>query len=348
MRVAVVGYGTIGKRVADAVARQDDMRLIGVYKLTPDYEAEIAQSKGYPLYAPRDRAEAFKRAGLEVYGDLSDLIKAADIIVDASPDGAGAENKKHYVEGGRPAIFQGGEESDVAEVSFNALASYEKAIGKKYIRVVSCNTTGISRVLSSLILNGVGVKKARIFIARRGADPREYKRGPINDVVPNPATVPSHHGPDVKTVLGDIDIMTMAVAVPVTLMHMHMAYLELDGDYRRDDVLEAFAATPRILLYEAGRGFASLAQMIEWARDMGRPRGDLWEVGVVRDSVTLVDRELFLMYGVHQEAVVAPENIDAIRAASGFKDKWASIEKTDKSLGLITRGKRYGAPRNTA
>ena len=29
MRVAVNGYGVIGKRVADAVARQDDMQLVG-------------------------------------------------------------------------------------------------------------------------------------------------------------------------------------------------------------------------------------------------------------------------------------------------------------------------------
>ena len=30
--VAINGYGTIGKRVADAVAAQDDMKVIGVSK----------------------------------------------------------------------------------------------------------------------------------------------------------------------------------------------------------------------------------------------------------------------------------------------------------------------------
>lgn len=341
MRVAVVGYGTIGKRVADAVGKQDDEKLVGVFKVNPDYEAEVAHSKGYAIYAPREKKELFKKAGIDVSGDLSDLMEAADIIVDATPDGVGAENKKAYAARGKPAIFQGGEESDVADVSFNALANYEKAVGKRYVRVVSCNTTGIARVLSALALNGIGVRKARIFIARRGADPREYKRGPINDVVPNPAAVPSHHGPDLKTVM-DVDIITMAVAVPVTLMHMHMAHMELDGDYSRDQIVEAFSSTPRLLLYEAGKGFNSLAQMIEWARDLGRPRGDLWEVGIIRDSIAVIGRELFLMYGVHQEAVVVPENIDAIRAVGGFGDKWASIRKTDISLGLATRGKKYG------
>jgi len=32
IRVGVVGYGTIGKRIADAVAAQDDMKVVGVLK----------------------------------------------------------------------------------------------------------------------------------------------------------------------------------------------------------------------------------------------------------------------------------------------------------------------------
>jgi len=342
MRVAVVGYGTIGKRVADAVSVQDDMRLVGVFKTTPDYGATLAARKGYRLYAPDDKRESFRKASLEVSGNLTDLISEADIVVDATPDGVGAENKSIYAKAGKPAIFQGGEEADVAETSFNALANFENAVGKKFVRVVSCNTTGISRVLSALKLGGLGIKKARIFIARRGADPREYKKGPINDVVPNPATIPSHHGPDVKTVLGDIDIITAAVAVPVTIMHMHMAYIELDDAPRREKIVDVLASTPRILLFDVKAGYNSLAQIVEWARDMGRPRGDVWEVAVFSDSITLNGRELYLMYGVHQEAIVAPENVDAIRAMGKLSDKWSSIEKTDKALGIVTHGKRYG------
>ncbi|CCC82160.1 type II glyceraldehyde-3-phosphate dehydrogenase [Thermoproteus tenax] len=341
MKVAIVGYGTIGKRVADAVSRQDDMTLVGIYKVTPDYEAVAAAQKGYRVFAPREKADAFKKIGVEVEGDLNDLASRADVIVDATPDGVGAQNKELYVKLGKNAIFQGGEEADVAEVSFNALGNYEKALGKRYIRVVSCNTTSITRVLSSLLLNGYKIRRARVFITRRGADPKEHKKGPINDVVPNPATVPSHHGPDVQTVLEGIDIVTLAVAVPVTIMHMHMAYIELDEAPSKDAVMEALATTPRILLFETKKGYSSLAQIIEWARDIGRPRGDVWEVSVLQDSVTVRGNELYLMYGVHQEAVVVPENIDAIRAMYRLADKWSSIEKTDKSLGIVTHGKKY-------
>jgi glyceraldehyde-3-phosphate dehydrogenase (NAD(P)) len=342
IRVGVVGYGTIGKRIADAVAAQDDMKVVGVLKTTPDYEAKVALARGYAVYTLPDKFDKFKKAGIEPAGTIEDLVKISDIIIDATPEDVGRENKeRHYQRFDKPVIFQGGEEADVAEVSFNALANYEEARGRRYVRVVSCNTTGITRVLSALLLNGMGVKKARIFIARRGADPKEHKKGPINDVVPNPATVPSHHGPDVQTILRDIDIVTMAVAVPVTIMHMHMAYLELDSTYTRDAVLEAFAKTPRIYLADVGAGFQSLAQIIEYARDLGRPRADFPEVALFRDSVTVRGNELYLMYGVHQESIVVPENVDAIRAIFGTLPKWTSIEKTDKTLKLFTDGKVY-------
>ena len=50
IRVGVVGYGTIGKRIADAVSLQDDMKVVGVLKVTPDYEAKVAAMRGFPVY----------------------------------------------------------------------------------------------------------------------------------------------------------------------------------------------------------------------------------------------------------------------------------------------------------
>gem|GEM_PF-3986467 len=37
IRVGINGYGTIGKRVADAVAAQDDMKIVGVTKTRPNF-----------------------------------------------------------------------------------------------------------------------------------------------------------------------------------------------------------------------------------------------------------------------------------------------------------------------
>ncbi|MGB0490326.1 MAG: glyceraldehyde-3-phosphate dehydrogenase, partial [Candidatus Poseidoniaceae archaeon] len=54
IRVAINGYGTIGKRVADAVAAQDDMTVVGVTKTRPSFGCDLAVRKGYPLFCTFD------------------------------------------------------------------------------------------------------------------------------------------------------------------------------------------------------------------------------------------------------------------------------------------------------
>jgi len=51
VKVGVNGYGTIGKRVAWAISKQDDMEVVGVTKTRPSFEADIAVKEGHPLYA---------------------------------------------------------------------------------------------------------------------------------------------------------------------------------------------------------------------------------------------------------------------------------------------------------
>ncbi len=46
VRVAVNGYGVIGKRVADAVRKQEDMELIGVADIVTDYRIKTAVMLG--------------------------------------------------------------------------------------------------------------------------------------------------------------------------------------------------------------------------------------------------------------------------------------------------------------
>ena len=42
LKVGVNGFGTIGKRAAWAVSKQDDMEIVGVTKTRPSYEAKLA------------------------------------------------------------------------------------------------------------------------------------------------------------------------------------------------------------------------------------------------------------------------------------------------------------------
>ncbi|MXV63275.1 type II glyceraldehyde-3-phosphate dehydrogenase [Natronorubrum sp. JWXQ-INN-674] len=334
IQVAINGYGTIGKRVADAVREQPDMEVLGVAKTRPNFEAETAIEKGFPLYAAvEERADQFGDAGLEIAGPVEELVEDADIVVDATPSGIGAQNKELYEEYDTPALYQGGEDADLVDVSFNARSNFEDAVGADHVRVVSCNTTGLSRVLAPL-REAYGVEKVRATLVRRGGDPGQTSRGPINDILPNPVTIPSHHGPDVETIFDDLDIDTLGMKVPATLMHMHSLNVTLSEEVDASEVRDLFAEESRLFLIPERMDIDGSGKLKEYAHDSGRPRGDIWENCIWEESISTVGADLYLFQGIHQESDVVPENIDAIRAVLGEADAEESIETTDGTIGI--------------
>ncbi len=334
LQVAINGYGTIGKRVADAVRAQPDMEVCGVAKTRPNFEAERAVAEGYPLYAAiEERADRFGEAGLEIAGPVETLVEGADVVVDATPSGVGAENASMYERLGTPAIYQGGEDADVADVSFNARANFEEAVGADGVRVVSCNTTGLSRIIAPLS-EAYGIEKVRTTLVRRGGDPGQSSRGPINDILPNPVTLPSHHGPDVNTIFPELSIDTLGVKVPATLMHLHSVNVTLEERVESAAVRELFASEDRLFLIPETAAIDGAGKLKEFALDAGRPRGDLWENCVWAESISTEGRDLYLFQAIHQESDVVPENVDAIRAVTGTADAEGSVETTNESLGV--------------
>ncbi len=334
-KVAINGYGTIGKRVADAVSVQDDMEVVGVVKTRPSFEARIAQEKGYDLYVPvKENLELFKKSKIDVSGTLEELLDKADIVIDATPGDTGEEYKKLYEKHGVKAIWQGGEEHELAGFSFNSEANYSDALGRELARVVSCNTTGLVRVLYALD-TAFGVRKTRVTLMRRAADPNDIKTGPINALIPDPIKLPSHHGPDVNSILPKIDITTMAVKTSTTLMHLHALNIELKKACSEDDIIKVFEKRPRIMLVSSKDRIKSTAEAMELAKDLGRPRGDMWENVVWQDSIAINKGELYFFQAIHQESDVVPENVDAIRAMLEMeKDGAKSIKKTNRALGI--------------
>ena len=85
-RVGVNGYGVIGKRIADAVAAQEDMELVGVADVVSDWRIKVAVEKGYPVFASTPEAvDLMGAADIKVVGSLEDLLGRVDAIADATP-----------------------------------------------------------------------------------------------------------------------------------------------------------------------------------------------------------------------------------------------------------------------
>lgn len=350
VRVAVNGYGVIGKRVADAVALQDDMELVGVADVVSDYRIRVAVERGYPVFASAaERRGEMEAAGVHVAGTLEDLLGNVDVVVDCTPKKVGAENRERYRTAGVKSIWQGGEKHDVAGYSFVAQVNYAGAVGRDSARVVSCNTTALCRIAHALHQRG-WVKRVRAVLLRRATDPWEsHRNGMINTAIPE-TTVPSHQGPDAQTVIPGLDITTLAGAGPYNLSHLHYAMVETSRPVDLEELRAALHGAPRIAFVRADEGLVALNSVMELMRDLGRPRGDMWEVAVWEDALAADDREVYLTFQVHNEAIVVPETVDCIRALSGIEpDGAASMARTDAALGIATRFLGGpGAPAGTA
>lgn len=338
IKVAVNGYGVIGKRVAEAVNLQDDMELIGIGDVAADWRIKAAAKKGYSIYANTDEGHQLMTAqGIPVAGDLNDLLESADVVVDCAPKKFGAQNAELYKKTDTKYIVQGGEKHVTTGHSFSAESNYASAIGRNSTRVVSCNTTSIVRTLSALKRAGL-LEKARGTLLRRATDPWEsHKSGIMNTLVPEP-DIPSHQGPDAQSVDPELDVVTAAVKVPETLSHLHYWNIQLTHKASKEEVLAAFATSSRTAFINMSDDLSANNAVKELMLDLGRPHGDMYEVAIWEDMLKVEGDELYYAYLVDNQAIVIPETIDAIRALTGIEtDPKKSIAKTNFSLGISQR-----------
>lgn len=333
--IAVIGYGVIGKRVADAINKQDDMELTGICDIISDWRIQNAVKKKYDIYAAtQEAANKMKSEGISVKGDIQDLLKKVDLVVDCTPKKIAAQNVKIYKEKGIKFILQGGEKHETTGHSFSAENNYKSGINLNATRVVSCNTTSILRTLTALKRAEL-LEYARGTLLRRATDPWESHLGGIMNTMVPEKDIPSHQGPDAKSVDPDLDVITAAVKVPETLSHMHYWNVKLKKQASKEEVLNALKTSSRLKLIQYDQGLVSNNTIKEMFLDMGRPWGDMYEVALWEDMLKVQGDELFYAYVVDNQAIVIPETIDAIRALTGIETDGAkSIAKTNESLGI--------------
>lgn len=335
IKVGVAGYGTIGQRIADGVALQEDMELVGVADLAPTLAVRALYEKGMPydlyLVEGADKSK-FDALGIPVAGTFEELIGKVDIMLDSSPGGVGAKNKELYEKHGVKAVFQGGEKNSVADVFFHGYANYEKGLGADYLKLTSCNTTGLIRAVDCLD-RAFGVEKVAITIIRRVADPGDYHRGLTNALQMEKA--PSHQAVDLMTIMPHIDATGILVHTPVT--HGHIITILVTGKEKitKEMALEQFNKHPRIRVVTTEEGFLGNASFFKYARDLGNPRGDLYEIGLWADSIVESGDDIMFAIHIPQESVTIPETLDAVRAALKMQlTREEGTAETNKYLGI--------------
>jgi glyceraldehyde-3-phosphate dehydrogenase (NAD(P)) len=121
-------------------------------------------------------------------------------------------------------------------------------------------------------------------------------------------------------------------------MHVHTVTCECKETPDVDEVVKIFKKTPRVRVVHNASMVRSTAEIMELARDLGNERGDMQEICIWKEAIGVQGNKLLYIQAVHQESDVICENIDAIRAMTGFKDGAKSMEMTDKALGIPRNG----------
>jgi glyceraldehyde-3-phosphate dehydrogenase (NAD(P)) len=335
VKVAVVGYGVIGQRLVDGVVLQQDMELVGIADAAPTLTVRALKEQGMPhdLYnAVPENAGLFENLGIPIVGTLEELIQKVDIVLDATSAGIGARNKELYKKYGKKAVFQGGEKNEVADVFFHGYANYEKGIGATFLKLTSCNTTGFVRAIDCLDRE-VGVEKVAVTIIRRVADPGDYHRGLTNALKVDHA--PNHQCVDLMTIMPHIDATGILVHTPVTHGHIITLVVTTKKKVEKAEALTYFKAHPRIRVVSLEDGFLGNASLFKYARALGNPRGDMYEVALWDETIVNSGDDIMFAINIPQEAVVIPETMDAVRAAMEMQtDRLEAVGKTNEYLGI--------------
>ncbi|MGA3179341.1 MAG: type II glyceraldehyde-3-phosphate dehydrogenase [Verrucomicrobiota bacterium] len=343
LKVGILGYGVIGRRVADAVRLQEDMEVIGVAGRPNSFSLRAAQLLGYPVFVTQapaigDVASRF----CNISGSLIDLLEQCDAILDCTPSGVPTKYANACAERrDLVRIVQGGEEHDFAGVSFNSFANYTESAGRNLIRVISCSSTGTTRLVFALN-RAYGLREAFVTLVRRGSDPAKRPHNAINALLP--VMGQSHHAPDVNTVLPALQLYSMSVDVNTTFGHVIAVQADLERRASREDLMATLASMPRVLV---GKGLGTTADLAEHYQELGRRRRDRPEVYVWEEGLHSEGKTVYVTFSVHMESITIPETVDCLRAAFGLaRDNWTSIYKTDCALGIAKRAEYYACWRD--
>ena len=136
-------------------------------------------------------------------------------------------------------------------------------------------------------------------------------------------------------IMPHINATGILIHTPVTHGHIIVLLVSPKREISREKVLEEFGEHSRIRIVKIADGFNSNTSLFRYARDLGNPRGDMYEIALFEETVGPSGKDIMFAINVPQEAVVTPETIDGIRACTGAQaDRLEAVALTNKYLGL--------------
>ncbi|HEX7178235.1 MAG TPA: type II glyceraldehyde-3-phosphate dehydrogenase [Nitrososphaeraceae archaeon] len=334
VKVFINGYGNIGRRLATAFSRDPEIQLVGIGKYSVDDKVKEAVKLKYPIYVPEKMVALFMKNKTDVSGIISDAVYQADIVIDASREGLGYENKiKLYKPIGKPAIFQGGEDrvgaKKVANMIHNSRINYEQVQKLDYVIQGSCNVSGMGRMLKPLEDKyGKIIERYDVTLIRRWADLEDKKE--VKDSIEwdkNP-----HHQDDVMSFLPDIHLYVEAYKVPSRMMHLHQMTIRFKKKAPpASSILESFDNEFGVAVLEDAKGTGPIRNK---ALELGFEHGDTNMIHIHANTLRIQDDIVKVLYSDDQTGMVIPENHLLLQSMVFKRSKQDAYKRTNKLFKL--------------
>lgn len=330
-RVFVNGYGSIGSRIAQFIKDDQDIELVGIGKYSPDEKVIDAISRGFRVYAPKNKIDDFRN--FKISGAIEDVISSCDLIIDASPGGIGYTNKKTLYEPIKArVIFQGGEkisgEKSVSQFLFNSRVNYDKAYDKQFAMQGSCNVTGMGRIIQPLKEKyGGKIKRLDATLLRRWADLDDLKTE-VKDSIE--WTLNPHHDEDVKSYMGtDIPLFIRVFKIPTRQMHVHLMDVRFTGQAPSiSEIIDLYKNEYGVAILYGAKGTKDIR---DYAESIKFSFKDTNMIHIHADLIEVQDDVVKMTYSDDQTGIVVPEN-HLLMQAMLFKRKREDAFKHTEEL----------------
>lgn len=330
-RVFVNGYGSIGSRIAGFIKDDQEIKVIGVGKYSPDEDVKKAISSGFDVYVPQKKIENFK--DFKIAGTIESALDDCDLVIDCAPGGVGFQNKKNLYEPKNVmAIYQGGEsvfgDEAVSDLLFNSRSNYSQAFGKRHVMQGSCNVTGMGRILTPLREKyGQRLVRFDVTLIRRWADIEQTDKQ-VKDTIE--MSEHPHHGEDVKAYFGkEAPLFVRAVKVPTRQMHLHIMDIRFkDSAPQPQEIHDIFKDEYGVATIWTAKGTKDVR---DFADTMSFSFRDTNMIHIHANMTVSIGDTVQMMYSDDQTGIVIPEN-HILMQAMLFQKPYEEAFKHTESL----------------
>jgi glyceraldehyde-3-phosphate dehydrogenase (NAD(P)) len=327
IKVFINGYGNIGRRLASALSKDNEIGLLGIAKYSMDEQILNDLKNKFDIYVPENLVRRYKNS---ITGSINEAVAKCDLVLDAAKEGDGYSNKiKLYEPLGKPAIFQGGEERHgykaVAKMIHNSRVNYDSASGKQYVIQGSCNVSGMGKVMQPLIERfGDEIQRFDVTLVRRWADLEDSKE--VKDSIQWDKS--PHHQEDVKDFIPHANLFVEAFKVPTRMMHLHQMIVRFRSKSpNKDQILDLFNNEFAIAVLNSAKGTADVRMK---AIELGFEHGDTNMVHIHQDMLRVQGDTLKIVYSDDQTGLVIPENHLLLQSMIMRRPRSEAVKKTDE------------------